>query len=179
MEREQRPDEYIQQTIAFDELEPVEEASNLRRVRESLVPYVDLTALRTYAATGIDIRNALRFDPEGLPEEITVLLDTLKLLLTPSPREQVRSPSDIAALLMVDMGFLQQEQMKVACLDTKNRLQKLHMVYQGSLNMSMIRVGEIFREPIKLNSAAVIIAHSHPSGDPDPSPVIWRIFSSA
>jgi DNA repair protein RadC len=43
-------------------------------------------------------------------------------------------------------------------------------VYQGSLNTAMIRVGEAFREPIKLNSASVIWAHNHPSGDPNPSP---------
>jgi DNA repair protein RadC len=44
------------------------------------------------------------------------------------------------------------------------------MVYQGSLNASLIRVGEIYKEPIKLNSAAVVVTHNHPSGDPTPSP---------
>jgi len=109
----------------------------LRRLRESVAAYVDIEQVRQYAADGSDIRLALRYD-EGLPDEIRMLFETLKLLLTPSPREQIRHPSHLAALLMVDMGFLQQEQMKVACLDTKNRLQKLHMVYQGSLNASLI-----------------------------------------
>jgi len=31
-------------------------------------------------------------------------------------------------------------------------------------------VGELFREAVRLNSAALIIAHNHPSGDPTPSP---------
>ncbi len=76
----------------------------------------------------------------------------------------------MAALLMVEMSHLDQEQMRVACLNTKNVLQKVHLVYQGSLNASLIRVGEIFKEPVKLNSAAIILAHNHPSGVPEPSP---------
>jgi DNA repair protein RadC len=43
-------------------------------------------------------------------------------------------------------------------------------IYIGSLNTSTIRVGELFREAIRRNSAAVIVAHNHPSGDPTPSP---------
>ncbi|HKZ82099.1 MAG TPA: JAB domain-containing protein [Anaerolineae bacterium] len=34
----------------------------------------------------------------------------------------------------------------------------------------MIRVSEVFREAIRRNAAAVIVAHNHPSGDPSPSP---------
>ena len=43
-------------------------------------------------------------------------------------------------------------------------------VYIGSLNASLIRVGEIFKEALKRNSAALIVVHNHPSGDPTPSP---------
>ena len=31
-------------------------------------------------------------------------------------------------------------------------------------------MGEVFREPIRRNAAAIIVAHNHPSGDPTPSP---------
>ena len=46
----------------------------------------------------------------------------------------------------------------------------MHTVYIGSLNSASVRVGELFREAIRVNSAAVIVAHNHPSGDPTPSP---------
>ena len=39
----------------------------------------------------------------------------------------------------------------------------------GSLNSAMIRVGEVFKEALKLNACAVIIVHNHPSGDPAPA----------
>jgi len=36
--------------------------------------------------------------------------------------------------------------------------------------MSWIRVGEVFRDAVRWNSASVIVLHNHPSGDPTPSP---------
>jgi DNA repair protein RadC len=43
------------------------------------------------------------------------------------------------------------------------------MIYQGSVHTSVVRVGEIFREPVRQNAAAIIVVHNHPSGDPAPS----------
>jgi DNA repair protein RadC len=40
----------------------------------------------------------------------------------------------------------------------------------GSLNSSLVRIGEVFKQAIRLNSAAIILVHNHPSGDPTPSP---------
>jgi hypothetical protein len=106
----------------------------------------------------------------GMPPEVHAVLDALSLMLRPVHREQVKSPQDIAAVFMLEMAHLDQEQLRVVCLNTKNRLRKIHLVYQGSLNASMIRVGEIYKEPLRLNSAAIIVAHNHPSGEPIPSP---------
>jgi DNA repair protein RadC len=54
-------------------------------------------------------------------------------------------------------------------LPDRNRIQTVHLVYQGSLNTSLIRVGEIFKEPLRRNSAAIIVCHNHPSGRADPA----------
>src|SRR5258706_126831 len=105
-----------------------------------------------------------------MPSVVHAVLDALALMLRPIHREQVKSPHDIAAVFMLEMAHLDQEQLRVACLNTRNHLQKIHLVYQGSLNTSMIRVGEIYKEPLRLNSAAIIVAHNHPSGEPNPSP---------
>jgi DNA repair protein RadC len=51
-------------------------------------------------------------------------------------------------------------------LDTRNRVLTVVTVYIGSLNTSLIRVGELFREAIRLNAASIIVAHNHPSGAP-------------
>lgn len=143
-------------------------AQQRRRLREALAPYINVRQLRRLASTGENLREALIMpDP---PPEVLALLDTLSTILRPISREQITSPADIAALLMVEMGHLAQEQLRVVCLNTKNYVQKIHLVYQGSINASPVRAAEVFREPLLLNSAAIILVHNHPSGQPEPSP---------
>ncbi|MFC2016046.1 DNA repair protein RadC, partial [Chloroflexota bacterium] len=88
----------------------------------------------------------------------------------PDERTQIRTPADAANLVMSEMSLLEQEHMRVMLLDTKNRVLASPTLYKGSLNTSLVRVGEIFREAIRANSAALIVVHNHPSGDPTPSP---------
>jgi DNA repair protein RadC len=92
------------------------------------------------------------------------------LLASPEERFVVRSPADVAQLLMAEMSHLEQEHFRVLYLDTRNRLMGTKTVYVGSLNASHIRVSEVFRDAVKRNCAAIIVAHNHPSGDPTPSP---------
>jgi DNA repair protein RadC len=86
------------------------------------------------------------------------------------PRPVIRSAADAAGLLQYQLSSFDQEHFYALPLDTRNRLigQPLE-VYHGSLNTATIRVGEVFRAAIKLNAAALIVAHNHPSGDPSPS----------
>ncbi len=83
----------------------------------------------------------------------------------------IQSPDDAANLLMYQMQHLEQEHLMVLLLDTRNRLigEPVNL-YRGSLNTSLIRIAEIFRPAIRANAAAILIAHNHPSGSPDPSP---------
>jgi DNA repair protein RadC len=104
------------------------------------------------------------------PAEVLALIDTLAVLLRPTEREQVRGPADAVAFLMLQLGYLAQERLCVLCLNTRNRIQKLHTVYVGSPNASLIRVGEVFKEPLRLNSAAILVVHNHPSGHVHASP---------
>jgi len=92
------------------------------------------------------------------------------LIASPNDRIQVKSPADAANLLMPEMSVLEQEHMRLILLDSKNYVIDTPTMYVGNLNTSIIRVGELFREAIRQNCAAVIVAHNHPSGDPTPSP---------
>jgi DNA repair protein RadC len=92
------------------------------------------------------------------------------LLESPGDRPQIRSPADAANLVMSEMSLLEQEHLRVMLLDTKNRVLETTNVYVGSLNTSLIRVGELFRGAIRANCASLIVVHNHPSGDPTPSP---------
>jgi DNA repair protein RadC len=104
------------------------------------------------------------------------------LLHRDSERLQIRSPADVAQMLMAEMSYLEQEHFRVLMLDTRNRLIDTITLYIGSLNSSHIRIAEVFREPIRRNAAAIIVAHNHPSGDSSPSPedvqVTHQIFAA-
>lgn len=85
-------------------------------------------------------------------------------------REQVRSSVDAARVLFPLISAEVQEHFVVLFLDTRNRIIEHEVLYKGSLNMTMVRVAEVFRGAIRRNCAAIIVAHNHPSGDPSPSP---------
>jgi DNA repair protein RadC len=70
----------------------------------------------------------------------------------------------------MDMSHLTQENVRVILLDAARRVVSLPTIYVGTLNASVLRIAEIFREAITRNTPALILVHNHPSGDPTPSP---------
>jgi DNA repair protein RadC len=82
---------------------------------------------------------------------------------------QVRTPADVAERLLPEMGHLDREEMLVCLLNTRNVVLGRSTVYVGNLAGSPVRIGEVYREAIRRQAAAVIVAHNHPSGDPSPS----------
>jgi DNA repair protein RadC len=91
-------------------------------------------------------------------------------LESPDERAAINSPADAAGLLLYEMSALEQEHLRVILLDRRNRVLETVEVYRGSVNSSQVRVGEVFKEAIRKNASALIVAHNHPSGDPTPSP---------
>ena len=68
------------------------------------------------------------------------------------------------------MGRLEREELRVVVLNAKNVVLRVVTVYQGNVSSSLVRVGELFRDAVRLNASRVILVHNHPSGDPTPSP---------
>ncbi|MGH2536196.1 MAG: RadC family protein [Candidatus Promineifilaceae bacterium] len=85
-------------------------------------------------------------------------------------RPRITSPADAANLLIPRLRHLEQEELHVVLLDTRNRVLDIRAVYRGSLNTSLVRIAEIFRPAIEAPAAAIVVAHNHPSADPSPSP---------
>jgi DNA repair protein RadC len=88
---------------------------------------------------------------------------------SPEEKPTIHCPDDAARLLQYEMSALAQEHLRVVVLDTRNHLISIEKIYVGSLNSSMVRVGELFRPAIQRNAASIIVVHNHPSGDPTPS----------
>ena len=54
-------------------------------------------------------------------------------------------------------------------LTIRHRVLGLHTVSVGCLSSSLVHPREVFKPAILAGSAALLVAHNHPSGDPEPS----------
>jgi DNA repair protein RadC len=88
---------------------------------------------------------------------------------------RVRSPQDVGERLAPAMIQLEREELRVLLLNTKNAVTGMRTVYAGNLAGSSVRVGEVFRDAVRRQAAAVVVVHNHPSGDPSPSAEDLRI----
>jgi DNA repair protein RadC len=165
------------QTSFFEEMPTTTKSRRIKvgspaaQLREVLAPYMDAKKLAEVIAQGesatSDFIQALRSG--DTPPEVQAFIHVLAQVLMPNQRLQVRSPKELGAFLMVQMVAYDQEHLVTALLDTKNRVQKIHTVYIGTINSAAIRIAEVFKEAVRCNAASIIVAHNHPSGDSDPS----------
>ena len=91
------------------------------------------------------------------------------MLFRSQERLLVKSPADVFAFLGGEMALLEQEQLRVLLLNTRNQVLAIDQVYKGNVSGALVRMGELFREAVRQNAAGIILAHNHPSGDPSPS----------
>lgn len=81
----------------------------------------------------------------------------------------IKKPADIQALLQGELRDKNKECFILVMLDTRSRLIKCAEVSSGSLDASVVHPREVFKEAISASAASVILAHNHPSGNPEPS----------
>ena len=85
-------------------------------------------------------------------------------------RETLSRPSEIARYLHLRYQTRDQEVMGALFLDTRNRRLGDREVYRGTLDRAAVEPREILKECLLRGAAGVILFHTHPSGDPTPSP---------
>ena len=90
--------------------------------------------------------------------------------LHPEDRPRINGADDVARILSAEMALLDQEQLRVLLLSTKNEVLGSRLVYKGNVNSSVVRVAEVLRPAVTANHPSIIVVHNHPSGDPTPSP---------
>ncbi|MBM7623094.1 RadC family protein [Sporohalobacter salinus] len=99
----------------------------------------------------------------------TVELGRRIRLANQETKEVITSPQDVANLLLAKLSFLEKEHFVVLLLNTKNEIISIEDISVGSLSNSIVHPREVFKPAIKRSSAAMILAHNHPSGNPEPS----------
>jgi DNA repair protein RadC len=81
----------------------------------------------------------------------------------------IKSPSDVASLLMSEFQYLDREVFKAVYINTKNMVLAVSTVFIGTLESCPVHPREVFKSAINRSAAGLIISHNHPSGDPSPS----------
>ena len=113
---------------------------------------------------------------KGIGQQTAVRLKAALALARKALQEEaeerpiIGSPAEAAAVVMYEMALLEQEQLRVLLLDTRNRLMEIVTIYQGSVNCVQVRVAEVFKPAVQRCASGMILVHNHPSGDPNPSP---------
>lgn len=78
-------------------------------------------------------------------------------------------PESIVRYCMQDMRHMEQEQMRLLLLNTKQRLLREVLLSKGTVNATLATPREIFIEALRYHAVNLIMVHNHPSGDPTPS----------
>lgn len=84
-------------------------------------------------------------------------------------RPSLKRPDDVARFLAPELRGLEVETFQALVLDARHRLKARIEVSRGTLTMAPVHPREVFAPALRLAGAAVIVAHNHPSGDPEPS----------
>lgn len=111
----------------------------------------------------------------GLSEGVVAALkiaeaSALRLLRSKvQDREMLSDWQALADYLRADMAHRAVERVRVLHLNSKNVLIRDELVSEGSVDHAAVYVREIIKRALELGSAALIIVHNHPSGDPQPS----------
>lgn len=134
----------------------IKKFGNLRAVLEaSPVELQQIKGIGPNNIFGIKLFQAMaeRYAKEKVPSKIT--LD---------------SSLAVAHYLQNAIGHEKKENFLALSLDSRNRLIKVSTISIGSLTASIVHPREVFKEAMQNSAAQIILAHNHPSDDPQPSP---------
>ncbi|MEU2237709.1 JAB domain-containing protein, partial [Streptomyces vietnamensis] len=83
-------------------------------------------------------------------------------------RKVITSPDVAAAIATEYIGDEDREVFLVMVLNTKNEVNAVHRCHVGSINASIVHPREVFKAAILNNGTSIVVAHNHPSYNPEP-----------
>jgi len=118
-------------------------------------------------------RELLELRPDGQlapPADETIIAAARRILEHRVMRQaSIASPSDLKDLLILRLGALPYEVFAVLFLDVRHRVIEIREMFRGTLHQTAVYPREVVKEALELNAGAVVVAHCHPSGEPEPS----------
>jgi DNA repair protein RadC len=79
------------------------------------------------------------------------------------------SPARTAEFLKLKLGGLDHEVFGFLALDARHRLIQYVELFRGTIDGASVYPREVVKEALRLNAAAVLLVHCHPSGNTEPS----------
>ena len=103
--------------------------------------------------------------------EIKAALELGKRLAshTAPGRMRITGAADVARLLSIDFKEYETERLKVLLMNTRNELLKIVEVSQGGRTGTYAGAADVYCAAVREGATSIIVAHNHPSGDPEPS----------
>ena len=89
--------------------------------------------------------------------------------------ETIRSPADTETYLLSRLRHLGHELFCCLYLDNRHRILSFEEMFRGTIDGTSVYPREVVKEALRINAAAVILAHNHPSGVAEPSQADERI----
>ncbi|MCD6214279.1 MAG: DNA repair protein RadC, partial [Candidatus Desulfofervidus sp.] len=129
----------------------------LRRIREAILPCFTFDVLKDYPGLG-----------PAKACEIVACFELGKRLLKGKKARIYLSPKEVWEELK-DIRDNKKEHFVIFYLDSRNQEIKREIISVGSLNASLVHPREVFEPAVRNLAAQIILAHNHPSGDPEPS----------
>lgn len=132
---------------------------------------VHFTSLREIACASLEELSQIHGIGPVKASDLLAATELAKRLQSSSVEnlDVINHPSDAAGLVMEEMCRLDREHFVILLLNTKHRVMAKKVVSIGHLNASLVHPRELFKDVIRRSSAAIILVHNHPSGDPTPS----------
>ena len=81
----------------------------------------------------------------------------------------ITNAKDAGAFLQLELGELEHEEFVVLFLDNRHRMISFERMFRGTIDGATVHPREVVKSALKVNAAAVIFAHNHPSGVAEPS----------
>ncbi len=118
--------------------------------------------------------DAPTYTPRNLTDTISegeVLAKALEILKNRlrKPGEAMTSPQSVKDYLTIKLAELEHEVFFTLWLDGQHRVIQFGSMFRGTMNQTSVYPREVVKEALRLNAGAVIFAHNHPSGMPEPS----------
>lgn len=109
--------------------------------------------------------------------QLKAICELTKRISRPINNEKsiIKTPKDVADLLMPELKYEKREIAKVIILNTKNIVLRIVNISLGGNNFACIEPKDVLTDAIKMQAPKIILVHNHPSGDATPSKSDYRV----